>query len=123
MRLSLSCVPQESLAFLEVSSFLTQFFPLWELRVICRGENSVGDYGQQRRLLHAATFGRSDVAMTLLRMEEHAFYLVVIKLTASVAVAFPERLSSEQRVLAYPVGILSKCIGSVLAKKNFATLQ
>ena len=52
--------------------------------------------------------------MTLLRMEEHAFYLVVIKLTASVAVAFPERLSPEQRVLGlHPVGILSKCIGSV----------
>ena len=60
----------------------------------------MGDYGQQRRLLHAATFGRSDVALTLLRMEEHAFYLVVIKLIASVAVAFPERLSPEQRVLA-----------------------
>ena len=97
-----------------------------EIRVICRGESSVGDYGQQRRLLHAATFGRSDVAMTLLRMEEHAFYLVVIKLTASVAMAFPERLSPEQRVLsstllAFCPNALDRCME--LAKKDFATLQ
>ena len=71
-----------------------------ELQQVCVGQPSIGAYGSSRRLAHAEAFGTSDEARTLLRLEEHAFYVVVIKLTATVAMANPDRLSSDQRLRA-----------------------
>ena len=42
-------------------------------------------------------FGRSSAARSLLQLEEHAFYMVVIKLTATTALLEPEKLSSAKR--------------------------
>ena len=79
------------------------------------GKPSVGAYGTWRRESHAATFGRSDVGDILLRLEEHAFYVVLIKLTASVALTNPERLSSEKRqqagtLLSHCPSALKRCV-------------
>ena len=62
-----------------------------------RGEASVGDYGGSRRQLHSNACGRSSAARSLLQLEEHAFYVVVIKLTATAALLEPEKLSPAKR--------------------------
>ena len=83
--------------------FYSQMIP--ELKEVCVGRSSVGDYGAARRAIHAEVFGNCEVAATLLRLEEHAFYVVVIKMAATIAMAEPDRLSPDQRM----------CAGSLMA--------
>ena len=74
-------------------------FMVEEIREICSGEASVGErLWTRRRFEHAAVFGRNDVTMTRLQIEEHAFHTLLVKLTASVSAASPDRLSSDQRL-------------------------
>ena len=96
-----------------------------ELREICSGHSSVGDYGSARSKMHVEAFGKSDVAQTLLRMEEHAFYVTVTKLTATVAMSQPDRLSPEQRLragamMSFCPGALKTCLE--MGKKDFQNL-
>ena len=86
-----------------------------ELREICSGHFSVGEYGLARSKERVEAFRTSDVVRTLLRIKEHAFYVVVTKLTATVAISQPDRLSPEQRLrvgsmMSFCPGALKTCL-------------
>ena len=68
-----------------------------ELQKLCAGHSSVGSYGQSRCNFHKKHFGVSRMAEEFLRLEEHAFYLLVFKLAATHAMTTPESLSTELR--------------------------
>ena len=103
--------------------FYNQMIP--ELKEVCVGRSSVGDYGAARRAIHAEVFGNCEVAATLLRLEEHAFYVVVIKMAATIAMAEPDRLSPDQRMcagslMAFCPGALKQCVE--MSKDDFESL-
>ena len=55
-----------------------------------------------RRESHTTTFGRSDVGDTLLRLEEHAFYVVFIKFISRTLIGCLPR-STSKLVLSCPI--------------------
>ena len=84
----------------------------------------MGDYGAARRAIHAEVFGNCEVAATLLRLEEHAFYVVVIKMAATIAMAEPDRLSPDSECVLVPLwflpGALKQCVE--MSKDDFESL-
>ena len=70
-----------------------------EIEMICAGATSVPDYGSSRKAWHIHNFGDSTLALELLRLEEHSFYILVFKMAATKAALSPTLFSSSQRQL------------------------
>ena len=71
-----------------------------DLQQLCAGACSVPDYGASRKAWHLRNFGDSTLALELLRLEEHAFYILVFKMAATKAALSPNIFSADHRQLA-----------------------
>ena len=60
-----------------------------DLQQLCAGADNVPDYGASTRAWRLKNFGDSTLALELLRLEEHAFYTLILKMTATKAALSP----------------------------------
>ena len=73
-----------------------------ELKLLCVGHHSTGEYGENRRTFHKTVFGNTNAAHESIRLEEHAFYYTVVyKLAAAkITEGLGQPLSSNHKRLA-----------------------
>ena len=70
-----------------------------EIEMICAGATSVPDYGSSCKAWHIRNLGDSALALELLRLEEHAFYILIFKMAAAKAALSLTLFSSTLRQL------------------------
>ena len=64
-----------------------------DLQQLCAGASSVPDYGASRKAWHLRNFGDNTLALELLRLEKHAFYILIFKMAATKAALSPNIFS------------------------------
>ena len=98
-----------------------------ELHKLRAGHSSVGNYADSRCKFHKKHVGDSRMAEELLRLEEHAFYLLIYKLAAH-AVTTSESLSTELRMflgeaLEFSTPMLKRLTTNVLKPRLHTSLS